>query len=208
MGVCSTMISDKHGKVGTIESMKHVVLEFGCGPNKTRPEAIAVDCLDYPCVDVVGDAMEVLGSLPAGSVDEITSAHFLEHLPNLCAFLNESARVLKPGGWFRASVPHFSNPYYYSDLTHRVPFGMYTMSYLAHDSLFSRRVPAYEERLPFDILSVDLVFGSYSRRTIRHWVKKIPQLLFNSSIFMKEVYEENFCFLVPCYEIHYLMRRQ
>lgn len=201
------MLLDKRGLLSRIGTMSSVVLEFGCGPNKARKDAIAIDCLDLECVDVVGDAMEVLNKIPASTVDEITSAHFLEHLLDVRAFLAECSRVLKPGGIFRATVPHFSNPYYYSDITHRIPFGIYTFSYLAHDRVFERKVPAYQERMPLDVISVRLVFGSFSRRRLRHWLKKIPQILVNSCTFAKEVYEENFCYLVPCYEVEFLLKK-
>jgi hypothetical protein len=29
----------------------------------------------------------------------------------------------------------------------------------------------------------------------------------NSSMFAKEFYEENLCWLLPCYELHYELRR-
>jgi len=201
------MLLDKSGVLEKIPTMEKVVVEFGCGPSKARPESIAVDCLDYPCVDIVGDAMEFLRSLPDSSVDEITSSHFLEHLPDVRTFLSESCRVLKSGGLFSAAVPHFSNPYYYSDLTHKVPFGMYTLSYLIDDKIFKRRVPAYSERLSMELVSADLIFGSYSKRKVRHWLKKAFQLIFNSSIFMKELYEESLCFIFPCYEVRFLLRK-
>jgi ubiquinone/menaquinone biosynthesis C-methylase UbiE len=34
-----------------------------------------------------------------GSVDMVVSKHVMEHLPDTPAFVRESARVLKPGGW-------------------------------------------------------------------------------------------------------------
>ena len=201
------MLLDKREVLQKLPGMEKVVLEFGCGPKKARSESIAIDFIDYPCVDIVGDAMEFLRKLPDSSVDEITSSHFLEHIPDFKLFLTESCRVLKSGALFDATVPHFSNPYYYSDLTHKTPFGLYTLSYFVHDGIFRRAVPAYSERLPMNLVFVDLVFNSYSKRNVRHWVKKIFQIVFNSSIFMKEFYEENLCFLFPCYELHFQVKK-
>ena len=201
------MIFDRRDAISKLASMKNVVLEFGCGPNKVNPEAIAIDSLDFPCVDIVGDAVEVLRAFPNVSVAKITSSHFLEHLSDLRLFLEESQRVLRNGGVFEAIVPHFSNPYYYSDPTHKTPFGLYTFSYLTNDRMFKRRVPAYGSRLSLELVYCHLIFRSFSKRTVRHWVKQIFSLVFNASIYLKEFYEENLCFILPCYEIHVLLKK-
>src|SRR5258708_4607940 len=126
-----------------------VRLELGCGDHKVDPDAIGVDLLAAPGVDIVGDAFDVLSALEPGSVDEIFSAHFLEHVGDARAMLAACARVLRPGGTFRAIIPHFSNPYFYSDPTHDRTYGLYTFSYLVRDTFTTRGVPQYEEPLPF-----------------------------------------------------------
>ena len=201
------MIVDRRGVLGQLTSMKGVILEFGCGPNKVCPEAIAIDSLDYPCVDIVGDAVEVLRAFPDLSVAKITSSHFLEHLSDVRLFLMESERVLRHGGVFEAIVPHFSNPYYYSDLTHKTPFGLYTFSYLTNDQMFKRRVPAYGGRLSLELVHCRLNFRSYSKRNVRHWLKQMLSIVFNANTYLKEFYEENLCFILPCYEIHVLLKK-
>jgi ubiquinone/menaquinone biosynthesis C-methylase UbiE len=200
------MILDRRDVISELDSMKNVVLEFGCGQNKVYPEAIAIDSLDFPCVDIVGDAIEVLRAFPDSSVVKITSSHFLEHLADVRLFLEESQRVLVCGGIFEATVPHFSNPYYYSDPTHKTPFGLYTFSYLTNDQILKRRVPAYG-RLSFELVDCRLIFRSYSKSNIRHWLKQIFTIVFNASTYLKEFYEENLCFILPCYEIHVLLKK-
>ncbi len=105
---------------------------------------MTVDALAFDGVDVVGDVFAALATLPGASVDEIHSYHFLEHVASFKDIVVEMARVLKPGGLLHAVVPHFSNPYYYSDYTHRTPFGLYSFSYLADDA----RAPAQGAALP------------------------------------------------------------
>lgn len=95
-----------------------VFLELGCGPNRAFPGHLGVDAIAYPAVDVVMDVFEFLGSLPAGCVQEVHSSHFLEHVTDLPKLMKELARVCKPGGRVVSVVPHFSNPYFYSDPTH------------------------------------------------------------------------------------------
>jgi ubiquinone/menaquinone biosynthesis C-methylase UbiE len=182
-------------------------LELGCGPSKRDPDAVGIDVLDLPGVDVVGDALEVLRSLPPGSVAGIYSEHFLEHVADPEAVLVEAARVLRPGGTFTAVVPHFSNPYFYSDPTHRVHFGLYTFAYWIADSPFRRRVPRYRTPLPFGYVAVLHVFKSTRPFYLRHAVKKALSWWVHRSRWTQELYEENLCWLLPCYEIRHVLRR-
>src|SRR6476646_6503755 len=135
-------------------------IELGCGGSKRDPDAVGIDILDMPGVDLVGDALEVLRSLDEGSVDSVYSEHFLEHIPDARSMVAECARVLRPGGEFRAVVPHFSNPAFYSDPTHHTFFGLYTFSYWVAKSPFTRASPQYEAALPFEIVSVRHRFRS------------------------------------------------
>ncbi len=197
---------DKHGLLSNIHYANPVILELGCGSRKRIPQAIGIDILDYECVDIIGDAVEVLQIIPDASVDRISSHHFLEHVNNLDMLLQEVTRVLRFGGKFEVVVPHFSNPYYYSDPTHRNNFGLYTFSYLADDSLFQRKVPHYKNVF-LSLLKVDLHFKSSPPFYIRYAVKRLFGILFNSCTYMQEFYEENLCYIFPCYEIEYVLKR-
>lgn len=200
-------INDKRKIFERIGSLQKVVLEIGCGSNKKIPHAIGVDALDYDGVDIVGDVFEVLAAFPTSSVDQIYSFHFVEHVGDFQGLLEEMARVLKKGGGLEITVPHFSNPYFYSDPTHKTFFGLYTLCYYANESIFSRKVPTYQQSLRFDLNEVDLVFKSGPPFFIRHGIKKVFGFIFNSSVYMKELYEENVSHVFPCYEIRYRLER-
>jgi len=201
-------VLDKASILTEIARRERVHLELGCGANKRTPSAIGIDMLDYPCVDLVGDVYEALQLFPDHSVDSVSSFHFIEHVPDVNRLLTDLARVLKIGGIARIVAPHFSNPYFYSDLTHNRFFGLYTFDYYATNSHFSRKVPTYDNKIQFEISSVDLIFKSSRPFYFRHGFKKLFGSLFNSSNFMKELYEENFCYLFPCYEVSYLLTRK
>lgn len=198
---------DKNNTLQRLASQEFVALELGCGPNKRIKNAIGIDAIDYAGVDIVGDALEVLRSFPRESVDAIYSFHFFEHLSDLSDMLDEVARVLKPGCLMEVVVPHFSNPHYYSDPTHRSFFGLYTFSYFAQSSPFSRKVPTYQKNVYFDVVRVDLRFKSFRPFYFRHSIKRLVGSLFNSCNYLKELYEENFCYLFPCAEVRYQLRR-
>ncbi len=182
-------------------------LELGCGPAKQDPAAVGIDLLDFPGVDLVGDVYSALAMFQPASVDAIYTAHFLEHVPDLPGLLREASRVLKPGAEFTIVVPHFSNPFYYSDPTHRTPFGLYTMAYFCSQTIFRRGVPRYGFDLPLALDEVGLCFKSYPPRYVRHAFKRLVGTLVNASTFATEFYEENLCWLVPCYEVRYRLHR-
>lgn len=182
-------------------------LELGCGPAKRRIDAVGVDVLDAEGVDVVGDALEVLRSLPDGSVSSIYSEHFLEHIADPLRLVAESARVLEAGGEFRAVVPHFSNPAFYSDPTHRAFFGLYTFAYWVRATPFSRQVPHYIEPLPFELRKAQHRFKSSRPFYVRHGLKKLLSSWVNLTGWTQEFYEEHLCWVMPAYEIEFVLRR-
>lgn len=201
------VIIDKKGTLTSFSESSDVVLELGCGDRKRHADAVGIDMLDYDCVDIVGDIFDVLSKFPESSVSAVYSYHFVEHLSDLDAFMDEMARILKPGASLNTVVPHFSNPYFYSDYTHKMFFGLYTFCYFSHGGFFSRQTPTYQRRLKFSIKKVELVFKSTKPFYLRHIFKKLLGKLFNISNYTKELYEENLCYLFPCYEIHYHLIR-
>jgi SAM-dependent methyltransferase len=200
-------IVDKNRILARWPTLPRVALELGCGNRKRDPDSIGVDALDYECVDIVGDIFEVLGAMPDGTVDDVYSSHFLEHVNDAPRLLDELARVLKMGGRLAITVPHFSNPYFYSDITHRASFGLYSMSYFSQDKLLRRKVPSYQRELFYELQAVRLVFKSSPPFYWRHAIKKLVGAIVNTNSYTKELYEEMFCHLFPCYEVQYELRR-
>ena len=176
---------------------ERVVLELGCGPAKQEGR-IGIDRLDLPGVDIVADINEGFPYLPDHSVDEIHSKSLFEHVENLEFFMAEIIRVLKPGGKNNLFVPHFSNPYYYSDYTHTRFMGLYTFYYFAEErDQLKRKVPNFYTDVRIRILSQRLIFQSTFRGV--NFLKKLFEKFINLSTWLQEFYEENLCYLIPCY---------
>jgi predicted SAM-dependent methyltransferase len=174
-----------------------IVLDLGCGARKGGGR-IGIDKLDLPSVDIVADVEEGLPFLADNSVDEIHAKSFLEHVRNFELLMTEIVRVLKPGGRAHVFVPHFSNPYYYSDYTHIRFFGLYTFQYFVNQEHQLRRgVPNFYTTVRIRVLSQELVFMSPFKR--RHRVKKLLGFLVNLHRATQEFYEENLCYIFPCY---------
>ncbi len=194
-------------KKNLLPGLEDGILELGCGSRKRLSHSIGIDIIDYDCVDIVGDIYEVLREVKNQSIIQVHSHHFFEHVHDVGLLMTEIARVLRPGGIVQISVPHFSNPYYYSDFTHRSFFGLYSFSYFAKDPLFRRKVPNYSRQDLFSLEEARLVFKSSPPFYFRHGVKRILQAIFNLNRYTKEFYEENCCYIFPCYEICFRLRR-
>lgn len=199
---------DKRGKLGALVAARSGVLELGCGPARRHPEAVTVDALDFDGVDVIGDVFDVLATIPDGTVDAVHSYHFLEHIEPLPRIVLELARILKPGGRLHAVVPHFSNPYFHSDYTHRQPFGLYSFSYLADDPLFRRRVPRYQMHTGLVLDDVTLTFKAPPPFYLRYALRRLLTVVVNSTRVTQEWYEAGWTGWFPCYEIDFQLRRQ
>lgn len=203
-----TAMLDKHGVLAR-RDLHDVVIELGCGSVKRHAGSIGIDIADGAPVDIVGDALEVLLALPAGCARLVSSWHLLEHLPDAGPLLDAMSRVLGPGGEIEIVVPHFAHPYFHSDPTHRnsLGFGLYTMSYYARDPVLRRQVPAYVRREELTIKRVDLGFKAAPPFYGRYAIKRIVGSIFNATRYLQELWEENLCYLFPCYEIRYLLGR-
>lgn len=199
---------DKQGKLADLIRARQGVLELGCGPAPRHAEAVTVDALDFDGVDVVGDIFEVLAAIPDASVDAVHSYHFLEHVEPLERVVRELARVLRPGGLLHTVVPHFSNPYFYSDYTHRQLFGLYSFSYLADDPIFRRRVPRYQLDTGLVLEDVQLGFKAAKPFYVRYALRRALGLVVNSSRLTQEWYEAGWTGWFSCYELDFTVRRR
>ena len=198
-------VVDREGILAKIPAMSHVVIEIGCGPRRSIPNAISVDLVDMAGVDIVADVNAGLHFLDDESVDEVHAYHFLEHLNDLGFFMSEVSRVLKPNGKLQGTVPYFANPYYYSDYTHKTPFGLYSFSYFSEHQIFNRKVPAFYNDLDFRVREIEL--GFKSPFVWRNRIKSLLGSLFNMNNYMKELYEENFAYIFPAYEISFKLEK-
>jgi ubiquinone/menaquinone biosynthesis C-methylase UbiE len=164
--------------------------------------------LAAPGVDVVGEAVEVLASLPDRSVSHIYSEHFLEHLDDFQGLLAQAGRVLADGGTFVAVVPHFSNPYFYSDPTHKRTFGLYTFCYLADSSLFARTTPRYDFDYGLQLDAVKLRFKASRPFYVRYAVRRAIGYVVNLHRSVQEFWEDILSGVISCYEIEYRLHRK
>ncbi|MFN0187552.1 MAG: class I SAM-dependent methyltransferase [Bacteroidia bacterium] len=199
-------ILDKHNILPNLASRSKVIIELGCGTSRRIKDAISIDIIDVDSVDIVTNVDQGLSFLPDNSVDEIYSFHFMEHLSDISLFMNELFRVLKPGGKKIGTVPHFSNPYYYSDYTHRSFWGLYSFSYFSKERYFKRGVPNFYQDINFKINKIEIVF--YSSFKFINIFKKIEGFIFNLNKPMLELYEGSWCYTFPAHEIYFEIEKK
>lgn len=147
----------ERSKVGTI---KAPILDIGCGRGEwlalLREYGYAAKGIDINRVmleqcQAIGlevqeaDALEYLRSLPDFSLGAVSTFHVIEHLPfaRLVCLLDESLRVLKPGGLILFETPNIRNILvgagdFYRDPTHQTPLHPDTLSFVAKSRGFVR----------------------------------------------------------------------
>lgn len=103
------------------------ILDVGCGWNKT-PGAIGIDANPKTHADVIHDLGVVPYPFPDNEFDQIICTHVAEHVPDVMAFITELHRIAKPGGRIKITTPHYSNPDWATDPTHRNHFNSYSFN--------------------------------------------------------------------------------
>lgn len=198
---------DKTNALKKIEAQtEKIILELGCGNSKQFTNSIAIDIIELEGVDIVCDLNIGLDFIPDNSIDEIHSSHFMEHVNDVGVLLKEIYRILKPNGLKIIKVPHFSNPYFYSDYTHINHFGLYSLSYFSKKSYFKRSVPQFYNDMDFEIINVKLKFKSVG--FISKYFLKVFEKVINFKPSFLEYYEAHLCYAIPASEVIYEIRKR
>ncbi len=103
------------------------ILDVGCGANKTAG-AVGLDNNPRTAADVIHDLGEIPYPFPDSEFDLCVSNHVVEHVPDVMAFIGELHRITKPGGRIKILTPHYTNPDWANDPTHRNHINSYTFN--------------------------------------------------------------------------------
>ena len=118
-----TLVKEQPDQVSPLLTMK--ILDVGCGANKYRG-AIGLDYNDKTDADVIHDLGQFPYPFPDNEFDQVVSFHVIEHVPDVMRFVTELYRITKPGGKIRFVTPHYTNPDWASDPTHKNHFNSYS----------------------------------------------------------------------------------
>jgi SAM-dependent methyltransferase len=103
------------------------ILDVGCGQNK-YPGAVGIDSNPRADADVIHDLGVLPYPFPDNEFDKIICRHVIEHVPDVMLFVSELHRITKPGGLISIVTPHYSNPDWPTDPTHRNHFNSYSFT--------------------------------------------------------------------------------
>ena len=111
----------------SVSTSSKLILDVGCGQNKVVG-AIGIDSNSRSHADVIHD----LGIFPYpfenDRFDEIVCRHVLEHVPDVIGLITELHRITKAGGRLKIVTPHYTNPDWATDPTHRNHFNSYSFT--------------------------------------------------------------------------------
>lgn len=148
----------------SMQSPMRTVLDVGCGKNKVL-DAIGMDCLALPGVDVVHDLNSFPYPLATNSVDEIQINHVLEHLPDVIATMEELWRIAKPDAAIHIRVPHFTGILAWKDPTHRRSFTSESFGYFGENGY------SFYTHARFQVVRIRLQYSTQSKNG--RWIARL-----------------------------------
>jgi len=176
-----------------IANKKNLSLNLGSG-NDIHEGMYNLDLVECPGVDIIADLNKPLSLLPDNCVEYLYTNQTLEHIDNLFGLFEELHRICINGAILDIQVPHFANPYYYSDPTHVRFFGLYSMHYFTDQKYqWGRKVPSYYGETKFILSDAQYVF--YRDTVFDHVVGRPISYLVNCSRLTQRIYERRFCWL-------------
>jgi len=108
------------------------ILDIGCGRNKT-PGAIGMDNNPDTAADVVHNLDDLPYPFEDDRFDEIVGRHVIEHVREPMAVMIELHRITRAGGIVKLLAPHWTNPDFATDLTHRNHLNSYSFRNLTDE---------------------------------------------------------------------------
>ncbi len=113
-------------------TVQNKILDVGCGRNKV-PGAIGIDYDPRTDADVIHDLGVAPYPFADDEFDEVISRHVIEHVPDVMVFVSELHRITKHGGHIKLVTPHYTNPDWATDPTHRNHFNSYSFNCFMQD---------------------------------------------------------------------------
>jgi len=159
-----------------------MIIDLGCGQAKT-PNAIGMDNVALPEVDVVHDLLDFPYPFDDGCADEIYFNHVIEHfsLVDIQRILKESHRILKSNGTLYIRVPHIYSVAAWADPTHRMAFTFTSGSFfdLGADKAYYKELNNRWKLISTSSRVIMFNWKRYRMRKVDTWISNLFARFFN-----------------------------
>ena len=157
-------------------------LDLACGQAK-REGFTGVDRVPLEGVDQVVDLEAYPWPWPDASVETIHCSHYIEHVADFCAFMNELGRILIPGGTATIIAPYYTSMRCWQDPTHKRAISEASFLYANKDWRTSQKLDHYPITCDFDYTFGYAVNPTWATRSqeardfaIRHYFNAVDDL--------------------------------
>jgi SAM-dependent methyltransferase len=174
------------------------VLDIGCGVNKV-PGATGMDVNPRTNADVIHDLDDLPYPFDDDQFDEVIGRHVIEHVREPLAVMIELHRITRNGGIVKLVAPHWTNPDWATDLTHRNHLNSYSFRNLTDERAvfpFYTTVRFRQRRIRVTLLGVWKALGLEALVNIdnRHprlrFIRKFWEQYLNAIARGKEIHYE------------------
>ena len=133
-------------------------IHLGCGKHP-KPMYTNVDKYPLDGVDVVHDLEVIPWPFDTEAYDEIVGIDIIEHVANADGFVNECARILKPGGILNLRTCYYLSKNAFTDLDHKHFPTDESFDYWCKGTYFNQEYGHYTEGRLFEKIKVAPVNG-------------------------------------------------
>lgn len=165
------------------------ILDVGCGDNKYEG-SIGLDYNPRTGADVIHDLRVTPYPFADDEFDMVVAHHVVEHVPDVVEFVEELYRITKPGGTIKFVTPHYTNPDWNCDPTHKNHFSSYSFQTFdatrRHFSFYSN-IDMRPKKRYVTVLGLWKAFGLEFLINIDH---RFPRLRF-----LRQFWEHYLCYV-------------
>jgi SAM-dependent methyltransferase len=174
------------------------VLDIGCGVNKV-PGAIGMDINPHTAADVIHDLDDLPYPFADDEFDEVIGRHVIEHVRDPMAVMCELHRITRAGGIIKLVAPHWTNPDFATDLTHRNHLNSYSFRNFIEDravfpfyttTRFRQRVCRVSLLRLWKLMGFEFLINLDNRFYRLRFIRKFWEQYLNAIVRGKEIYFE------------------
>lgn len=183
-------------------------LDIGCSYHK-KDGFIGIDILMAEGVDVIADACDM--PFKENTFSEIYSSYALEHIQDNLSVISEMYRVCKSDAKILLILPHFSNPAFSDDLTHKHSYSTRTFEHYDQEMHYLTGHPNYLPEVDIMVVRSEMRWWPPQIIDRKSFIKRNILKFFNTIINRFANANHFFCERIWCsavggfYEVEYLI---